>query len=209
MNQFDTTVYHLINNLSGRVPAIDVTMIFFAKYALPIYSMLFIVAWFTLPRSDAKQRHSLVVSGCAGILALLINFVISHIWFRPRPFVMLPKGSFNQLIPHSADASFPSDHVAGGFGFASAAWGASPKWISYSLTVLAIIVMIARIYVGVHWPTDVLAGMLVGVLAGRVMRMLSTLVSPLTLLALRLFGFGVYPQESSSQLKALKLKLKE
>jgi undecaprenyl-diphosphatase len=195
MNQIDITIYHLINNLSGRVPVIDVLMVFFAKYALPVYAALFVVAWFALPRSDAKQRHSLVVSGCAGILALLINFVISHIWFRPRPFVMLPKGSFSQLIPHSADASFPSDHVAGGFGFASAAWGAGQKWISYSFTGLSIIEMIARIYVGVHWPTDVLAGMLVGVVAGRVMRMLSPRVFPVTLLALRLFGFGARSQD--------------
>lgn len=205
MNQFDLVLYHLINNISERSPILDLIMIFFAKYAMELYVILFITAWFVLPKSNTKQRHSLIVSVCAGILALIINFAISHVWFRPRPFMVLPRGSFHQLIPHSADASFPSDHVAGGFAFASASWwAAGPKWLSHSFTVLAIIVMIARVYVGVHWPTDVLAGILVGILAGRAMWDVSPLLSPLTLIVLRFFGFEANQEELSSPSKKRK-----
>jgi len=190
MDQFDVTVFHLINNLAGKVPAVDFIMKFFAQYALPLYAAFFIVAWFALPRPDVRHRHALFVAGCAGVLALLINLVIAHLWFRPRPFVVLPKGTFHQLIPHPADASFPSDHVAGGFGFASASWGTAPKWISYFFTVVSVIVMVARVYVGVHWPTDVLGGMVVGILAGKAIWMISPALAPLTRIALRSSGFG-------------------
>jgi undecaprenyl-diphosphatase len=75
-----------------------------------------VLAWFALPKKDIQNQHALVVAGFAGVLALIINVIISHIWFRPRPFTVFQKGT--QLIPHSSDASFPSDHTSGSFGFA-------------------------------------------------------------------------------------------
>lgn len=196
MNSFDLAGYHLLNQFAGHHPILDSMMSFFAQYALELYAILFILAWFVLPKSDTKSRHMLVISGFAGILALLINLVISHIWFRPRPFVALPHGSFNQIIPHSNDASFPSDHTSGSFGFASATWGKNTKWISCSFTILAVMVMVSRVYVGVHYPTDVLAGLVVGSISGRIMWKFSRQLHPLTAFGLRLFRFGD-PQKSS------------
>ncbi|GMA50400.1 undecaprenyl-diphosphatase BcrC [Alicyclobacillus contaminans] len=192
MNPFDVTVYHDINQFAGHHPVLDAFMAFIAKDALELYALLFIVAWFAMPKAEERKRHALVVSFCSGVLALVINVVISHIWFRPRPFVALPKGSFTQLIPHPADASFPSDHTSGSFAFASGVAGSQLRWVQYSFTILAVLTMIARVYVGVHWPTDVLAGLVVGLVAGRVMRKYERLVRPLTRVALRIFHYGPY-----------------
>jgi undecaprenyl-diphosphatase len=190
MNSFDITVYHFINHFAATPNLLNPIMVFFASYSPEVYAALFVVAWFALPKENSEQRHALVVSVFSAILALLINVVIAHFWFRPRPFAVLPKGSFTQLTPHPADASFPSDHVSGGFGFAAAAWGKTAKWVSYSFTTLAVIVMIARVYVGVHWPTDVLAGMVVGIVASRVMWRLNPVLRPITDLGLRIFRYG-------------------
>lgn len=189
MNAFDITMYHAINGLAGHNHLLDVTMKFFAKDALELYAVLFLIAWFALPKSNIKHRHALIVAGLSGILALLINVVISHVWFRPRPFAVLPKGSLTQLIPHGPDASFPSDHTSGSFGFAAASWGTNQKWISWSFTTLAVIVMFARVYVGVHWPTDVIAGFIVGTLSGRIMWRFSRFIYPLTTIGMKLCGF--------------------
>lgn len=197
MNTFDTTVFHLINHIAGTVPFLDFFMKFFAQYALELYALLFVVAWFTLPKSDEKQRHSLIVAGLAGIAALLINVIISHIWYRSRPFVLLPQGTFTQLIPHSIDASFPSDHSSGSAAFAVGTWGRGPKWIRYTFTTLAIVVMVSRVYCGVHWPTDVLASFAVGLFAGKFMWVLSKWVFPLTKMGLRLFHYGKWAQKES------------
>ncbi len=138
-----------------------------------------------------------MVSFCSGVFALLIDVVISHIWFRARPFKVLPPGSFTQLIPHPADASFPSEHTSGSFAFASGTWGKSAKWVRYSFTTLAILTMVSRVYVGVHWPTDVIAGLIVGILASKIMWRFERFVTPLTRIALRIFRYGRYNKKGA------------
>ena len=189
---FDIQGYHLINQFAGHNPFFDKLFALLAQYSLELYIVLFIIAWFTLPKTEAKQRHALLIMGLAGILGLIINVIISHIYFRPRPFMVLKKGTYTQLIPHSPDASFPSDHTTGSFGFAAASWGKTPKWITSSFTILAILNGIARLYVGVHWPTDVIAGMVIGTICGRLLWKFSSLFQPITDFGLRLFHYGSY-----------------
>lgn len=190
MNAFDVTVYHFINNLSGHIAILDKAMIFLAKDAPVLYALLFIVAWFTLPKTDSYKRHGLIVAVLSGVIALIINVIISHIWFRPRPFAVLPKGSFHQLIPHANDASFPSDHSSGSFGFAFGVYARGPKWLSRTFITLAVLVAISRVYVGVHWPTDVLAGVVVGFIASKIAWRLEKYVRFVTRIGLRLFHYG-------------------
>lgn len=195
MNSFDLYGYHLINQWAGHIPLLDRLMAFGAQYALELYTIMFLMAWFRLPKSDMNRRHALIVMGFSGILALMFNVLIAHVWFRPRPFMTLPQGSFTQLIPHSLDTSFPSDHTAGSFAFAAGSWKKADRWVSFSFTVLAVFVAVARIYTGVHWPTDVLAGAVIGILSARMLWAMNRLLKPLTNLGLRLFHFGQYTKE--------------
>ncbi|TGE32214.1 phosphatase PAP2 family protein [Desulfosporosinus sp. Sb-LF] len=192
MNSFDLLGYHALNQWAGHFHSLDLIMSFLAQYALEIYALLFIIALFTLPKPDTDRRHALVIMGLSGILALIINLVISNIWFRPRPFVTLPKGTFTQLIPHSVDASFPSDHTSGSFGFAAASWNKAHIWVRWSFTLLAILVAIARVYAGVHWPTDILASVLIGFVSSRVIWRINPIFKPLTNLVLRILHYGKF-----------------
>jgi len=198
---FDIPGFHIFNQFAGHHAFIDSSFAFFAQYALELYIILFIIAWLTLPKSEIEQRHTLVIMGLAGVLGLIINVIVSNIYFRPRPFMVLPKGTFTLLIPHSPDASFPSDHTTGSFGFAAASWGKAPKWITSSFTILAVLNAIARLYVGVHWPTDIIAGMIIGTLSGRLLWKFSTLVQPVTDLGLRLFHYGSYERDTHKSSK--------
>ena len=190
MNSFDVALYHFINGLSGHIEVLDAVMIVLAKDAPFLYAMLFVTAWFTLPRTDSKMRHGLVVSALAGVLALLVNVLISHIWFRPRPFAVLTQGSFHQLIPHSNDASFPSDHASGSFAFAFGVYRRGPIWIRRSFLTLAVLVAIARVYVGLHWPTDVMAGAVVGLFSSMLAWRFEKHVLWITIIGLRIFRYG-------------------
>jgi undecaprenyl-diphosphatase len=176
----------------------DMVMSFIAQYALEIYGVMFLTAWLVLPKRDTERRHALVIMVFSGVAALVFNVIISHFWFRPRPFVTLAEGTFTQLIPHTADASFPSDHVSGSFGFAAASWRKSNQWISWTFTSLAVLVAIARLYVGVHWPTDVLAGVIVGIISSRMIWALNAWLKPLTNFGLRLFHYGNFAKTIAS-----------
>lgn len=199
MNSFDLFGYHWLNQFAGHHPIIDAIMSFLAQYSLEMYVFLFLAAWFALPKHDSERRHVLVVMGFSGVLALMFNVIISHLWFRPRPFVTLAKGTYTQLIPHSLDASFPSDHTSGSFGFAAASWEKTNRWISGLYTSLAVLVPIARVYTGVHWPTDVLAGIIIGIVSSRILWVLNPLLKPLTNFGLRLFNYGKYTKIVSTK----------
>lgn len=112
-----------------------------------------------------RARRAVVYATVAGVLALVVNVLVSHAApYRPRPFVLLPH-AVHQLISHKADTSFPSDHAAGSFAFAVGLFYAGASDGIWAL-ILAAGVAVARVFVGVHWPTDVMVGAVVGVISG-------------------------------------------
>lgn len=160
----DYVLERLINAPAGHQPAVDTAMILLAWSSEGIFIAL-VVTWLAIGiirRSWIESQAALLALLGSGI-ALAINQVIPHIWFRPRPFVSHP-GTVHVLLSHSRDASFPSDHAAAAFAIASLLF-----WVHRKLGVVALILALAicyaRVYVGDHYPGDVLAGAVVGVLA--------------------------------------------
>lgn len=110
----------------------------------------------------------------AGLVALAIGFasseVIKEITMRPRPFAVLPDVSLLVDAPHSY--AFPSGHTTSAFAAASGAalaarrfLGKVPIW-GWGMLALAATIAYSRLYVGVHWPTDVAAGVFLGLASG-------------------------------------------
>lgn len=112
-------------------------------------------------------RRSSVAAGASAALALAIGKVISTIVARPRPFVSHP-GGVHLFAAHAADSGFPSDHATASFAIATAillrhrTWGAG-------LLVMAAILAAGRVAIGVHYPTDVLAGAALGAITARIL----------------------------------------
>ena len=110
----------------------------------------------------------------AGLLALAIGFAGSHLikdlTLRPRPFLVLPDVRLLVVAPHSY--AFPSGHTTSSFAAATSVMlaarkvlGRVPLW-SLGMLVLAAAISYSRVYVGVHWPTDVAAGVVLGLASG-------------------------------------------
>lgn len=110
----------------------------------------------------------------AGFVSLVIGFaaseVIKEITVRPRPFSVLP--DVGLLIGAPDSYAFPSGHTtsafaaAGGAAFAARRLiGRVPAW-AWGMLALAAAMAYSRLYVGVHWPTDVAAGAILGLASG-------------------------------------------
>ena len=96
----------------------------------------------------------------AAAVALAANQVIAHLWTRPRPFTEHPALT-HVLAARTTDPSFPSDHAAAAFAIAFAVLAFSRRG-GIGFLVAATLIGLSRVALGMHYPSDVLAGALVG-----------------------------------------------
>jgi membrane-associated phospholipid phosphatase len=106
----------------------------------------------------------IIFSFCTAILADFIGNLIKHAVQRPRPFYYLP--DVRMLVGRGGSYSMPSNHAVNTFAFAASITYLSKKyvrglWRLYPFLV-AVLVAFSRVYVGAHYPSDVLAGALLG-----------------------------------------------
>lgn len=160
----DLRLLHALNGIAGRVTAIDTIFIFGAKYLIYVMAVLMAahvaVSWKT---TDFEGRLQDFVRACvAGALGFIGEQLIGLLWFRPRPFVALT--DVVKLIEKSPlEKSFPSGHATASFAIAFAIFLYARRW-GWLLIMLAAFVGVSRVVVGVHYPSDVLGGALLGYL---------------------------------------------
>lgn len=146
-----------------RGPVQDAAVVEFTS--LGNSGILFIVAGVVLLLFKKTRRL-----GVAALLALLIGFLITNLTLKPlvsRPRPWLDVEGLIHLLGESAYRSFPSGHATSAFAFAFALrYGTERKWLKWLAMIVAILMGLSRLYVGVHYPTDVLGGVLVGWVAG-------------------------------------------
>lgn len=144
---------------SVRNPVLDKIMIFITS--LGDKGMIWILATVLL-LIPKKTRKAGMVSAVALLGSLLFNnMLIKNIVQRPRPYVTLE--DLRIIIPRPSEYSFPSGHSSSSFAAAVSFYRLLPKKLGIPAIVLAGLIAFSRLYVGVHYPTDVLAGALMGI----------------------------------------------
>jgi undecaprenyl-diphosphatase len=122
-----------------------------AQWAIFLVPLLLATLWLWGGR---ESRGGLLLAFCGAEIALGFNQGIALLWYHPRPFA-IPIG--RTLVEHAADSSFPSDHVtflvAAGFGLL--AW-TRHRWAGLAPLALAVPVAWSRVFLGVHFPLDML-----------------------------------------------------
>lgn len=146
---------------------------FLATYAILIVPALFILCWL---RRNPEHHYVMLNALLATGAALLVNNVIGMLWHHPRPFVMHTGHNF---LYHAADPSFPSDHMTIIMTVAvTFLLRPHVRRLGLGLAVLGLLIGWSRIYLGVHFPIDMVGAIVVAFTSAALIHVLSPLFMP-------------------------------
>jgi undecaprenyl-diphosphatase len=159
----DYEIFEAINGLAARNDVFEDWLRFFSIYAELIFGVFLAVAFLARGRwRSVNARHGVVAAALASIVALEVAQVIAGVWDRPRPY----EGHLEThvFVATSSDPSFPSDHATVAFAIAVSILLRN-KRLGLITIAMAMVVALSRVVVGVHYPSDVVAGAGLGTLA--------------------------------------------
>ena len=121
-----------------------------------LYCMILLFAWFWL-RGNYDTKKQILKAFIFTSIAILISQCISHVYYHPRPFVM---EIGRTLIYHAPNGSFPSDHMLIFSSIAFSYLFSAQRKLGIFLLIMAWLVAWSRVYLGVHFPLDMLGAFL-------------------------------------------------
>jgi undecaprenyl-diphosphatase len=163
-DSIDWTLVSRINGFARDLPGwLDSVLSFLGEYGVPLASVLMLVVtwnWARRQRDAPSAVAGVLWAGLASGIALVLNVPVRAIVQRPRPFVAHP-GQLDLLTNHQANGSFASDHAT---FTAAIAVGLLLIHRKFGLIAagLAAFEGFLRVFMGVHYPTDVVGGYALG-----------------------------------------------
>lgn len=152
-------IFRAINQLAGRYPLLDNIMITISQKVRYLYAILFILMWF---RNNFYKKITLH-AGISATITFLINGWIKLFYFKPRPFL---KHNVRVLPPSPSkmNSSFPSKHTVLAFAAATSVLFYK-RLLGCIMWLLAFLAGFSRIWMGQHYPSDIIGSALLGSLS--------------------------------------------
>ncbi|MFI6686327.1 phosphatase PAP2 family protein [Streptomyces sp. NPDC050485] len=162
----DVSLLYDINGLAKHAPSwFDRVMAFIGEYGILLALVLTVLwCWWSVRRGEDRRSAVASVAGIvwgplAAAIAVLVNIPIRGFVHRPRPFV--DHQGLDVLIAGKSDFSFVSDHSTIAMAIGAGLFVANRKFGLIALG-LALLEGFCRVYMGVHYPTDVVGGFALG-----------------------------------------------
>lgn len=152
----NTGLFYLIFNLHGQSGVADNLMSFGATNF--IY-LLFLLVFILGIKGGTKEKKALILILVSLPIAIFLIKIIHIFFYEPRPFVAF---HFSSLVPETPNASFPSRHATIAAILAFSYTYLKSKWAIFFLLTM-IWIGIGRVYVGVHYPLDILGGFVIAI----------------------------------------------
>lgn len=165
---------HILSNLGGFLNK------FFSEYLIYFVPLFLIGLWFF----SAKAKLVVLRAALAAILAWpVLALIAGKIINRPRPFML---GGIQEIIFHRPDYSFPSDHAAALFAVTFSFFFSGFRKIGYFMLILSTVICIFRVSNGLHFPTDILAGAVFGLVASWIVQILDPILNKIYQLIIKI-----------------------
>lgn len=168
----DYRVFRAINQLAGRYRLLDSIMITISQRLRYLFVFLLILMWFRNIYYKKVTLHSLI----SVVVTLVIISFIKLFYFKPRPFL---KYWVNLLppTPSKKNSSFPSKHTTLAFAVATSVLFYN-RLLGCFISILGFIVGFSRVWMGQHYPSDIIGSVLLGSLTAIVVNITKRVWSP-------------------------------
>jgi len=185
VRELDEALFLRINDWVGKFTPMDEVMRLIASdYLVPVTLALILFAlWFAGSDLETRERYQIgiVVAVFAVALANSSIEVLNNFYFRDRPFL---NHEAELLFYRPTDSSFPANSAAAAFAIAGSV-GIFQRRLAIAIVSLAALYAFSRVYVGVHYPIDVVGGAVFGLVAVPIAVGLVRIIRPVLLLSLR------------------------
>jgi len=163
IRSIDQSIFRFFHNLAGNSKAGDFTIVFFGEYL--VYLVVIVFGYFlykSCRRTSFKNVYPYITAIAAAIIARFgVIVLFRYFYHRPRPFLTL---SLEHLLINDS-YSFPSGHTIFLFALGTATYFFNKK-LAYFIFVSGFLVGLGRIAGGVHYPSDILGGIIFGIITG-------------------------------------------
>ncbi|WP_406447616.1 phosphatase PAP2 family protein [Streptomyces sp. NBC_00876] len=162
-SSIDGGFYTWITGLAQRSPAaLDSAVRLWSDYGLALFAVLMLVSWWRSRTSDPARTAMALCTPLVVVAAYLANDLVKSLFHEQRPCRTLHVVTV-EACPPLGDWSFPSNHAAIAAAAATAIWLADRR-LGTAAIAAALLMGASRVWIGVHYPHDVLIGLLTGTL---------------------------------------------